>query len=157
MVLEEDDFKTSLEVRARELAERFYDILYPLTHWLPESPTSVKQEHINRLLKITRQSLRLASELDARIGTFKYIWPGFGAGFDPENMVPDDCQADDVEAMRLESVKRKQVVVFTLMCGVRGIMPQEEVLGRYAMSTCILAQPYKDFSPSPERDCDEAM
>lgn len=143
LVLEEDDFKIRLEVRARQLAEQFYDILYPLTHWLTESPTNVKQKHINKLVKVTRQSLRLASELDARMGTFTYTWPIFGDPFDPENIAPDECQADDVEAMCFDSIKRKQMVVYTLMCGVRGVMPQDEVVGRYAMATSILGTPYK--------------
>lgn len=152
LVLEEEDFKASLEVRARQLAERFYDILHPLTHWLTESPNNIRQEHIERLVKVTRQSLRLASELDARMAMFNFTWPSFEEPFDPGNIAPDESQADDVEAMRFDSVKRKQTVAFTLMCGVRGIMPQDEVLGRYAMATSILRTPYKDFSPELESD-----
>lgn len=112
---------TELRVTIRSLAESFFKILYPLSHWLSFNPAnSMEIEHIERLNKIIMDSLRLARELRARRETYVYVWPRPRDQFDPIIHVHvDDTDVDAESQAERGRARSGEVIAFTLMCGVR--------------------------------------
>jgi hypothetical protein len=139
-----DAFKTSFESRAHQLAESIYTTLLPLSHWVKDSPTNDKAKHLELLEKITHQSVYLANDLQARGGTFQFLWPEYGVSFDPDFYTVDDSQADDIQRMDYE-IKMKQVIAFTLMPVIQRILPNEERVLPYARGVVLLKEPFVDY------------
>jgi len=142
-ILKLDDVKVSLKRRAQQLAHSIYTTLLPLSHWVKDSPTNSKAEHLKLLEKITYQSLCLTTELQSREGTFSFFRPEHGTLFDPDFCIADGSQAEDVKSMAYE-VKKKQVIAFVLMPAVLRGLPNEERTLRYAYGVVLLKEPYVD-------------
>ena len=142
-ILKLDAVKASHERRAHKLAESIYYTLLPLSHWMEDSPNNDGAKHLELLEKITHQSMYLANDLQARGGTFEFIWPRYGESFDPEFYTVDSSQADDVQSMDYET-KKRQLIAFTLMPVVQRKLPNEEVVLPYARGVVLLKKPYVD-------------
>jgi hypothetical protein len=86
----------------------------------------------------------LANDLQAREGTFRFLWPEYGVLFDPDFYTVDDSQADDIQCMDYE-IKKKQVIAFTLMPAVQRELWNEERALPYARGVVLLKKPYLDY------------
>lgn len=111
-----EDKSVDRELRkpARDLAERqIYELLYPLTHWDLENPTTkMKATHISKLSDIALKSLRLSRELQARrTEDYSYFWPRPGEPFNHYDHI-------DIEDDQTRS-QSGRIIRWTLMFGVK--------------------------------------
>ena len=143
--LKEQSFEYILNMKSYELAESFYNILYPLTHWLPNSPNNIKHEHIKRLMKVTRASLELAANLNARIGKFTFYSLNSGELFEPTIAILDKDSQREITVEDFPDTNknmRKQTIALEMMCGVRRMMPGKDTESQYAKSRVVLRTPF---------------
>jgi hypothetical protein len=134
-------FKARLENRAKKLALSFYDLIRPLTHWQQEGlHNGSEEQHVEKLKKIIFVSLCLASELEARKGTFSFFWPRSGEQFNP-SIHNDEADDSTPEENKNKGHGWSKLVAFTLMPGVVRMMDNKELM--YAKATVIVTKPDK--------------
>lgn len=143
-ILKLDTIKGSLESRARHLAKSIYTTILPLSHWVKDRPTNDEAYHLELLTKITHQCLCLASELQAREGTFTFSWAVYGEPFDPDLYTVDESQSEIVQRMDYE-IRKKQVIAFSLMPVVQRELSSEDRVLTYARGVVLLMEPYVDY------------
>lgn len=134
-------FRNGLENDAKKLALSFYDVLRPLTHWKQDNlHYGSEEQHIERLRKIILDSLFLAAELEARMGTFSFFWPIPGEQFNPQLHIDEADDSND-ERANDNRARQNQPITFTLMFGVTRTMGNDDVPLVYAKATVITMQP----------------